>query len=173
MCCWHRDDEPLFGECGDAKLIVSVSFGSSAVFRWRRQSCPDDEGHLCWLGHGDVLVTDGQCQDEFLHRMDPGWEQERINVTFRWVKQHASPCLLLGTGVACCLPTCAQGSPVPVVENSGIGIFGAFWLLFGALVHMGGAGFASLPVVYKAWVTSVCLLLDTPFGRRSVEALPL
>ena len=28
---WHRDDEPLFGECGDAKLIVSVSFGSSAV----------------------------------------------------------------------------------------------------------------------------------------------
>ena len=28
---WHRDDEPLFGECGDAKLIVSVSLGSSAV----------------------------------------------------------------------------------------------------------------------------------------------
>ena len=29
---WHSDDEPLFGECGEAKLIVSVSFGSSAVF---------------------------------------------------------------------------------------------------------------------------------------------
>ena len=28
---WHRDDEPLFG-CGEAKLMVSVSFGSSAVF---------------------------------------------------------------------------------------------------------------------------------------------
>ena len=28
---WHRDDEPLFGECGEAKLVVSVSFGSSAV----------------------------------------------------------------------------------------------------------------------------------------------
>ena len=39
---WHSDDEPLFGECGDAKLIVSVSLGSSALFRWRRQSCPDD-----------------------------------------------------------------------------------------------------------------------------------
>ena len=24
---WHCDDEPLFGKCGDAKLIVSVSFG--------------------------------------------------------------------------------------------------------------------------------------------------
>ena len=53
---WHRDDEPLFGECGEAKLIVSVSFGRSAVFKWRRQSCPDDEGHLCWLGYGDILV---------------------------------------------------------------------------------------------------------------------
>ena len=74
---WHCDDEPLFGECGEAKLIVSVSLGSSAVFRWRRQSCPDDEGHLCWLGHGDILVMDGQCQDEFLHRTDPRREQER------------------------------------------------------------------------------------------------
>ena len=46
MWGWHRDDEPLFGKCGDAKLIVSVSFGSSAVFKWRRQSCPDDEGHF-------------------------------------------------------------------------------------------------------------------------------
>ena len=43
---WHCDDEPLFGECGDAKLIVSVSLGSSVVFRWRRQSCPDDEETL-------------------------------------------------------------------------------------------------------------------------------
>ena len=29
---WHRNDEPLFGESGEAKLIVSVSFGSSALF---------------------------------------------------------------------------------------------------------------------------------------------
>ena len=84
---WHSDDEPLFGEYGEAKLNVSVSFGSSAVFRWKRQSCPDDEGHLCCLGHGDILVMDGQCQDKFLHRTDPCREQERINVTFRWIKQ--------------------------------------------------------------------------------------
>ena len=82
---WHRDDEPLFGECGEAKLIVSVSLGTFAVFRWRRQSCPDDEAHLCWLDHGDILVMDGQCHDEFLHRTDTCREQERINVTFRWI----------------------------------------------------------------------------------------
>ena len=61
---WHRDDEPLFGEYGDAKLIVSVSLGGSAVFEWKRRSCPDDEGHLCCLGHGDILVMDGRCQDK-------------------------------------------------------------------------------------------------------------
>ena len=65
---WHRDDEPLFGRCGEVKLIVSVSFGDAAVFWWKRQSCPDDEGHLCCLGPGDILVMDGQCQDGFLHR---------------------------------------------------------------------------------------------------------
>ena len=32
---WHRDDELLFGEFGEAKLIVSVSLGSSAVFKWK------------------------------------------------------------------------------------------------------------------------------------------
>ena len=89
---WHCDDEPLFGKCGDAKLIVSVSFGSSALFRGRRQSCPDNDGHLCPLGHGDILVMHGQCQDEFLHCTGSGRDQERINVTFRWIKQHVSSC---------------------------------------------------------------------------------
>ena len=170
---WHRDDEPLFGECGEAKLIVSVSLGSSALFRWLRQSCWDDEENLCCLGHGDILVMDVQCQDEFLHRTDPGREQERINITFRWVKQHVSSCHLFRTGVACCLPTCAQGLSVPVMGISGNGVVWAFWLLFCVLCAWGGASLASPPVVHKTWVTSVCLLLDTPFGRRSVGALPL
>ena len=137
---WHRDDEPRFGECGEANLIVLVSCGSTAVFRWRRQSCPDDEGHLCWLGQGDILVMDGQCQDEFLHRTDPGREQERINVTFRWVKRHASFCPLLGTEVARCLPTCAQGLSVPVMENLGI--------IFLGRRRGGGRGLSSVSCVY-------------------------
>ena len=55
----------------------------------------------------------------------------------------------------------------------GLAFFGwAFWPLIG-LVHVESASLAGLPVVYKAWVSLVCLLLDTPFGRRSVGALPL
>ena len=139
---WHCDDEPLFGKCGDAKLTVSVSFGSSALFRWRRQSCPDDEGHSCRLDHGDILVMDGQCQDEFLHRTNPGRKQDRINVTFRWVKQHVSSSPFLKEGIACCLPTCAQGSSVPDTGNLGFGVFWNFMFLFSALCIL--LGFALL-----------------------------
>ena len=93
---WHCDDEPVFGKCGDAKLIVSLSLGNFALFRWRRQSCSSNEDSSCRLDHGDILVMDGQCQDEFLHRTSPGREQDRINITFRWVKQHVASCPLFG-----------------------------------------------------------------------------
>ena len=134
---WHCDDEPLFGKCGDAKLIVSLSLGNFALFRWRRQSCPADEARSCRLGHGHILVMDGQCQDEFLHRTDPGREQDRINITFRWVKQHVPSCPLLKAGVACCLPTCAQGSSDPVMGNATNGVFWVFWFLLGVLCIWG------------------------------------
>ena len=114
-----------------------MSLGSFALFRWRRQSCSSDEGRSCRLDHGDILVMDGQCQDEFRHRTNPGWEQDRINITFRWVKQHVSPCPLLKAGVACCLPTCAKGSSVPVMGNTVNGVFWAFWFLLSVLCMWG------------------------------------
>ena len=132
---WHRDDEPLFGECGEAKLIVSVGLGNFALFKWKGKSCSDNEAHSCCLGHGDILVMDGQCEDEFLHCTDPGLEQERINVTFRWVKQHAPSCSFFEARVACCLPTCAQGSSVLV---TGIVVNDFFLASPLCLLHMGG-----------------------------------
>ena len=171
---WHSDDEPLFGERGESKLIVSVSFGTQALFKWKGKSCPSNDGHSCWLGHGDILVMDGQCQDEFRHCTDPGSDQERINITFRWVKQHVASCSFLRTGVTCCLPTCARGFSFSDTGIVGIGSFWAFWLLLGTLCILGGTSFISLPpCVYKVWVSKMCPLLDTPCGRRSVGALSL
>ena len=46
-----------FGECGEAKLVVSVSFGTRALFNWKGKSCPDSEACSCWLDHGDLSVT--------------------------------------------------------------------------------------------------------------------
>ena len=57
---WHSDNEPLFGVRGESKLIVSLSFGTRARFKWKGESCLDDEGHLCWLDHGDLLVMAGR-----------------------------------------------------------------------------------------------------------------
>ena len=130
---WHSDNEPLFGERGHPKLIVSMSFGTRALFKWKGESCPDSEADSCWFDHGDLVVMDGQCQDDFLHCTDPGLEPERINVTFRWIKHHVASCPFLRTGVACCLPTCAQGSSVSATELAGKG---AAWVLRGSLgVH--------------------------------------
>ena len=72
--------------------------------------------------------------------------------------------------MVCCLPTCAQGSSVPVTGNA---LFGVFFFFPWCPTHTGSFSLAGLPVVYKTWVTQVCLLLDTPFGRRLVGALPL
>ena len=149
-----------------------MSLGTFALFRWRRQSCPSDEGGSCPLDHGDILVMDGQCQDEFLHRTDPGREQDRIYITFRWVKQHVSSCPLLKAGVACCFPMCAKGSSVPLMRNTVNGVLGGFGFFLVSCAY-GSSSLSGLPVLHKTWVTLVCLLLDTPFGRRSVGALPL
>ena len=143
---WHSDDEPLLGEHRETKLIVSVSFGTWALFKWKGKSCPSKEGNSCWLGHGDILVMDGQCQDEFLHCSNPGLEQERINVTFRWIKQLSPSSSFLRAGVACCLPACVQGYSVPGTEVVGKSSFWAFWLLLGALCILGVLALLVYPV---------------------------
>ena len=50
---------------------------------------------------------DGRCQDEYLH-LQGG---ERVNITFRWIRNHVHRCPL-ATGVVCCLPACGKGSLV-------------------------------------------------------------
>ena len=127
---WHSDNEPLFGGSGVHKLIVSVSFGAPVLFKWRGMSCLDSGERSCWLGHGDILVMDGQCQDEFLHCTSPGLEHERLNVTFSWIRQHTHFCPLFKAGVVCCLPTCAKGSSVQVMGNSGFDVFGLSGFFF-------------------------------------------
>ena len=71
---WHRDDEPLFGECGEAKLIVSVSFGTRALFKWKGKSCPGIEAGSCWLEHGDLFRT------SFFTARIPAWNRRGLTL---------------------------------------------------------------------------------------------
>ena len=107
---------------------MSVSFGPRALFQWKGKSCSDSDARSCWLDHGDLLVMDGQYQDEFLHCTNPGSQQERITVTFRWIQ--------------CCLPTCAQGSSVLVTELAGNAAFWGFWVF---------------PVILSIWLVPALL----------------
>ena len=66
------------------------------------------------------------------------FEQERIEVTFRWMQQHVTSCPFLrtaqkGTGVACCLRTCALCSSVLVTDSVGNGAAWGFGVLLGIL----------------------------------------
>ena len=126
---WHSDNEGLFGRRGESKLIVSMSFGVSALFKWKPGPSPDSDASASWLHHGDLLVMDGCCQDEYLHCTDPLQSGERVNITFRWIRNHVPRCPL-AAGVVCCLPTCAKGSFVyPNTEVSLPGILSVVLLV--------------------------------------------
>ena len=118
---WHCDDESLFGGIGDSKLIVSLSLGSSVTFKWKAKSCSANEGYSCRLHHGDLLVMDGRCQDEYLHCTSPGLAEKRMNITYRWIRHHTFSCPL-AAGVLGSLPACAKGSSVlgPGSEDSSV-----------------------------------------------------
>ena len=75
---WHSDNEPLFGERGDraspVRTVKLARAGLTIVIFW---SMPGRVSSL----YGSWL------------------EQERINVTFRWVQQRVASCPFLRTGV--------------------------------------------------------------------------
>ena len=50
---------------------------------------------------------------EYLHSTDSRLDGERVNITYRWVKNHLPQCPV-GAGVVCCLPACVRGSSVSV-----------------------------------------------------------
>ena len=83
---WHSDNEGLFGKQEESKLIVSLSFGVSALFKWKPGPSLDSDASSSWLHHGDLLVMDGCCQDEYLHFSDEYYlsvdQEPRSSVSF-------------------------------------------------------------------------------------------
>ena len=82
------------------------------------------------------------------HKNNNNKQQTTNNSRQRYVPlDQTTCCLLLLTGVACCLPTCAQGSSVSVTGSGGDGSFWAFWVLLGALCIWG----------LLAWLVNLCV----------------
>ena len=114
---WHSDNEPLFGPQNWPKLIVSLSLGNSVEFKVRRRA-PRGVPSSITVDHGDLLVMDGLAQLEYAHRTVPGLQGPRVNLTYRWVSQHAASCPP-AVVVGCVLPTCVQGLVEP--NSRGLG----------------------------------------------------
>ena len=136
-----------------------MSFGTQALFKWKGKSCPDGEASLCCLGHGDILVMDGHCHDEFLHcaccvPLDLA--------TYCFLSLADRSCVLFANACAGFICGCCEGCGV----RRFVGILGASW----SLVHMGSTSSFCLPP-HRTRVTKVCVSLDTLFGRKSVGAL--
>ena len=115
---WHSDDEP---RCGRQRSFF-MSVGSDSTFKWKTQSCSASGPSSCWLQRGDLLIVDGQVQDDFVHCTN-----------FHWIERHAASCALPNTDVLCCLPTCAKGSFGRGTIDGGLWLLGGLvcsWCLF-------------------------------------------
>ena len=52
---WHSDNEGLFGKQGSPNSVVSMSFGVSALFKWKPGPGLDSDAGSSWLHHGDLF----------------------------------------------------------------------------------------------------------------------
>ncbi|KAI3631627.1 hypothetical protein MIR68_010100 [Amoeboaphelidium protococcarum] len=82
---WHADDEKRHGP---SPTIASLSFGDARRFLIKPKSkshVTSDYKYEYVLGHGDLLVMEGQCQDHWQHSIPKTAKLvgPRLNITFR------------------------------------------------------------------------------------------
>lgn len=98
---WHADDESLFSGKEEDCLIVSLSLGAAREF-WLAprgasvgETARPDASAITWMSleDGDLLTMEGLCQKHYLHCVPSARSSgPRINVTWRWIKQHKPHC---------------------------------------------------------------------------------
>ncbi|MEQ8273575.1 MAG: alpha-ketoglutarate-dependent dioxygenase AlkB [Deltaproteobacteria bacterium] len=85
----HADDERQLGR---DPVIAALSLGVTRKFALRHKRKRRWRKHL-QLTHGSLLVMGGRCQHEWHHGVPKQMRvtEERINVTFRWLKEGVEP----------------------------------------------------------------------------------
>ena len=81
---------------------------------------PGDVPFSVTVDHGDLLVMDGSAQFECAYRTVPGLQGPRVNLTFRWITQHAASFALAGGGL-CSSIVCARFSRAAFPRTGGRG----------------------------------------------------
>lgn len=83
---FHADDEP---ELGPDPLVATLSLGATRRFALRPRRGRDGEPLGYDLQAGSLLVMGGTCQRQYHHGIprQTKVEQERVSLTFRWVRE--------------------------------------------------------------------------------------
>ena len=100
---WLCGNEPLVGPQYSPKLIISLSLGNSVELKVRRRA-PGEVPSSLRVDHGDVL------EPEYEHCRASGLQGPRVNLTYRWVTQHAASCPPAGVVGLCSPNVCARFS---------------------------------------------------------------
>ena len=77
---WHSDAEPCLGE---QPVIASISLGAQRDFYFKHKQ--SKQVYKMQLGHGDLLIMQGETQKEWLHALPKRKRvtKPRVNLTFR------------------------------------------------------------------------------------------
>jgi len=105
---WHADNEALFqGKARDCR-IISLSLGETRLFEIK---CKGGGTQKLQLADGDLCTMEGLTQKHYQHRVPKEFGRrvgKRINLTWRWVVEHAADC-----GSAAPAPASAVAAAVP------------------------------------------------------------
>jgi alkylated DNA repair dioxygenase AlkB len=83
---FHADDEP---ELGENPQVATISLGATRRFVLRPRRGRETDPHAYDLGHGSLLIMGGTCQRQYHHGVpkQPSVRDERVSLTFRWLRQ--------------------------------------------------------------------------------------
>lgn len=96
---WHSDNEPIHTADDGTSRIISVSFGASRMFQFRKKHAKVKPQHVM-LHEFDVLTMERKTQLFYEHRV-PQVENTfasldtRLNLTFRYIQKHSRRCSAL------------------------------------------------------------------------------
>lgn len=152
---WHADDEVLFKGKDCDVPIVSVSLGATREF-WialkRSDNSMEPDTRTITevdLQDGDVLTMEGRMQRHCMHlvpKVNPRepLREERVNITFRWVREHRFRC-----------PLRRRRSRVPRSLRGLFGLFGEATRKKGKAIWSSGATPFSWRSYVRCWSREV------------------
>lgn len=197
---WHSDDESLFmGRHSDCP-IISLSLGAQREF-WVALMEGNDSVEPSLqsiievdLAHGDVLTMEGLCQKHCVHFIPSGRKAAllplcpsateesvvRINVTWRWIRNHKVKCPLHTSETPCLGNPFQDDGPHRPPESLASGFYVCHWAkgrttswcLCSRCRHGAWHGGRLCVQAGRAWLCRLCSMQASSTAAESSDTVP-